>query len=77
VILHPGERLGAADLESLARGGAAPVVEAPSERERLRAALAAAGGDKRRAAETLGVPYRTVLRRVRELDLEGYPKYRS
>jgi hypothetical protein len=29
------------------------------------------------AAEILGMSYRTVLRKVREHDLEGVPKYRS
>jgi len=77
VILHPGERLGTGELEALAHGGAAPTRPPDDERERLRAALLAANGDKRRAAEALGWPYRTVLRRVRELDLEGFPKYRS
>ena len=30
-----------------------------------------------RAAEILGTSYRTLQRRVRELDLEGYPRYRD
>ncbi|MCB9377859.1 MAG: sigma-54-dependent Fis family transcriptional regulator [Holophagales bacterium] len=77
VILHPGERLGAAELEALARGGAVPAGPPDEERERLRAALLATNGDKRRAADALGWTYRTMLRRVRELDLEGYPKYRT
>ena len=44
---------------------------------RLREALKAADGDKREAAERLGISYRTLQRRIRELDLEGYPRYRS
>jgi DNA-binding NtrC family response regulator len=71
-VLCEGSLLRAADLapllQPLAGGG---------ERERLRQALAEAGGDKRRAAELLGVSYRTLLRRVKEHDLEGYPRYRD
>ena len=72
IILAEDRRLTAADLSSLL--AAAPV---PSERQRLRQALRRAEGDKRRAAEMLGVSYRTLQRKVRELDLEGYPKYRD
>jgi DNA-binding NtrC family response regulator len=71
-ILHPGERLD--------EGALAPLLSRPDgegERERVREALRAADGDKRRAAELLGVSYRTMQRRVRELDLEGYPRYRD
>jgi len=75
VILHPGERLGAAAVEALLAQSAAG--EAAGELERLRAALAASGGDKRRAAEALGWSYRKVLARVREHDLEGFPRYRG
>jgi DNA-binding NtrC family response regulator len=73
VILHPGERLGAREIEALLSPARAPSTEA----ERVREALAAAGGDRRRAAEALGVSYRTLLRRIRDLDLGGYPDYRS
>ncbi len=48
----------------------------PSERERLRQALVANQGDKKVVAAELGLPYRTVVRRIRELDLEGVPRYR-
>jgi|HubBroStandDraft_3_1064219.scaffolds.fasta_scaffold05058_3 DNA-binding NtrC family response regulator len=60
-------------------GGAeeAPPAAAPGERERLRQALIASAGDKRRAAELAGISYRTLLRKVREHDLEGVPKYRA
>jgi len=74
VILHPGERLGAAEVEALLAQSAAG--EAPTERERLRAALEAAGGDKRRAAAALGWSYRKALAKVKEFDLEGFPNYR-
>jgi DNA-binding NtrC family response regulator len=73
VILHPGERLGEAGIAALLAPAAAPADEA----ERVRAALVAAGGDRRRAAEALGVSYRTLLRRIRELDLGGFPEYRT
>jgi len=77
VILHAGERLGRGVVDELT-GGAAEAAAAPAaERERLRAALAAARGDKRRAAEALGISYRALLARVREHDLEGYPRYRD
>ncbi|MGH9465086.1 MAG: helix-turn-helix domain-containing protein, partial [Thermoanaerobaculia bacterium] len=48
-----------------------------SEADAVRDALRRAAGDKERAAEILGVSYRTLQRRVRELDLEGFPKYRD
>ena len=72
IILCEGSALRPADLRQIL----APDPE-PSERQRVRRALAEAEGDKRRAAEILGVSYRTLQRRVRELDLEGYPKYRD
>jgi DNA-binding NtrC family response regulator len=50
---------------------------APSERERLKEALVAAEGDKRRAADLLGMGYRLLLRKVKEHDLEGVPRYRQ
>jgi DNA-binding NtrC family response regulator len=76
VILHGGERLTPAALaELLAAGDDAG--EPRGERERLRTALRATGGDKRRAAAELGISYRTLLRRVRAHDLEGYPRYRG
>ncbi len=71
-ILAEGRRLSAPDLAPLLRpstGG--------GERDRLRQALRDAEGDKRRAAEILGWSYRTLLRRVKEHDLDGFPKYRS
>ncbi len=79
VILGNGGRLGVADLRTVLGSPAAAAGggETDPERARLRAALLACEGDKRRAAERLGISYRTLLRRVRELDLEGFPKYRS
>jgi two-component system, NtrC family, response regulator HydG len=48
-----------------------------SDADRLREALFATQGDKHRAAEMLGLSYRTVARRVKEHDLEGFPKWRK
>jgi DNA-binding NtrC family response regulator len=89
-ILAPGERLSAEQIARLlgrkgAREGASaghaagpPVEGAPEdERERLRRALRESGGDKRLAATALGMSYRTLLRRVEEYDLKGYPRYRE
>ena len=45
-------------------------------RQRVRAALREADGDKHDAARILGISYRTLQRRVKQFDLEGYPKYR-
>ena len=72
MILAEGPAIRAADLRSLLRP-----LAGSGERERIRQALTEAEGDKRQAAEILGMSYRTVLRKVREHDLEGVPKYRS
>jgi DNA-binding NtrC family response regulator len=48
-----------------------------AERDRLRQALIDAEGDKRDAAESLGMSYRALLKKVKEHDLEGVPRYRS
>jgi transcriptional regulator with GAF, ATPase, and Fis domain len=71
-ILSEGNRVGVDEL----RGILAPSLER-GERERLVAALTSAAGDKHRAAEALGWPYRKVLQKVKEHDLEGVPLYRS
>jgi DNA-binding NtrC family response regulator len=72
VILSPGDRVDAQALAPLLS------VAAPDdERARLRRALLDCDGDKVRAAKELGVSYRTLQRRVKELDLEGYPRYRD
>ena len=72
VIRTDGPRLGAADLESLlaAAGG-----RDESERDELRAALDRTGGDRKKAAELLGVSLRTLQRRIKQHELEGYPHY--
>jgi transcriptional regulator of acetoin/glycerol metabolism len=72
VILSDAESLGAPELKPLLRVGGTE-----QEEEELRQALSRTGGDKRAAAEILGVSYRTLQRRVKEHDLEGFPKYRS
>jgi DNA-binding NtrC family response regulator len=72
VILADGPALRATDLQPLLR----PLAGA-GERDRLRQALIEAAGDKRRAAELLGMSYRTLLRKVKEHDLEGVPQYRD
>ncbi len=69
-ILAAGPTLRAADLKSVLR-------PQRSERERIERALIAAGGDKQRASEALGMSYRSLQRKIQELDLEGVPKYRS
>jgi DNA-binding NtrC family response regulator len=72
IILGEGQRLTAAELRPLLSPGGGDV-----ERRRVRRALEAADGDKRQAAELLGMSYRTLLRRVAEFDLAGYPRYRD
>jgi DNA-binding NtrC family response regulator len=71
VILAEGPALRAADLRPLLHP-----LASPGDRERIRQALVAADGDKREAAESLGISYRALLRKVKEHDLEGVPKYR-
>ena len=72
MIVGEGPRLEATDLKTLlvAESGG-------SERQRICDALDQSVGDKHRAAEYLGMSYRTLLRRIREHDLAGYPEYRS
>ncbi len=71
VILSEGPRLTADEVEPLLGP-----LDGAGERERLRRALDESGGDRHRAAEILGVSYRTLMRRVRRHDLGGYPEYR-
>jgi DNA-binding NtrC family response regulator len=71
LILDDNGVVDAGDLEHVLR----PTTEAEEE-ERVRAALKEADGDKHGAARILGVSYRTLQRRVKQYDLEGYPKYR-
>jgi DNA-binding NtrC family response regulator len=80
VILCDGPQLLPADLAPLLGAAPAPFSAAASlahgERDRLRQALIEVDGDKRRAAGLLGLSYRALLRKVKEHDLEGVPKYR-
>ncbi len=80
LILTEGPALLTADVEALlypaAAAASSPASHAADEGERVRQALIAADGDKRRAAKSLGMSYRTLLRKVREHDLGGVPRYR-
>jgi DNA-binding NtrC family response regulator len=71
VILSEGPRLGVANLKEVMGESTMD-----ADREGVRAALIATDGNKRKAAENLGISYRTLLRRVKQHDLEGVPKYR-
>jgi DNA-binding NtrC family response regulator len=77
LILGEREVLEARDLEP--HLGAQPEDDGggEDERRRIRQALLETAGDKRRAAELLGTSYRTLQRKIRALDLEGYPAYRD
>ncbi|HEV8577466.1 MAG TPA: sigma-54 dependent transcriptional regulator [Thermoanaerobaculia bacterium] len=72
VILSEGPAIRVSDLRQLLR----PLAGA-GERDRLKQALTAADGDKRRAAGILGMSYRALLRKIKEHDLEGVPRYRE
>jgi DNA-binding NtrC family response regulator len=74
LILAEGPALRTGDVEALLRPPTSP--DTTGEREEVRQALIQTEGDKRRAAEILGMSYRTLLRKVREHDLSGVPKYR-
>jgi DNA-binding NtrC family response regulator len=69
-ILHPSARLGVAEIREAMLGAE------QGEKQEVEDALEQTGGDKRRAAELLGTSYRTLLRKVRQYDLEGFPRYR-
>jgi len=74
VILDESGRLSGSDFARLLPRETGP--EKPEE-ERLRSALLASDGDKQQAAAELGWSYRTLQRKVRQYDLQGFPKYRS
>ena len=48
-----------------------------SDRQMICDALIEAEGDRHKAAESLGISYRTLQRRVKEHDLGGFPEYRE
>ena len=75
VILAEGPVLRGVDLRPLLH----PLVSAGAagERERVRQALVDTNGDKKKAADLLGMSYRTLQRKVKEHDLEGVPRYRE
>ncbi|HMB54931.1 MAG TPA: sigma-54 dependent transcriptional regulator [Thermoanaerobaculia bacterium] len=77
VILADGPRIGVGDVEPLLGATGGGEGNGPGERERVRQALVDADGDKEKAAELLGVSYRTLQRRVKAYDLEGVPRYRG
>jgi DNA-binding NtrC family response regulator len=72
VILSDGPALRAADLRPLLH-----LLSPSGERDRVRQALVDTGGDKKKAADLLGMSYRTLQRKVKEHDLEGVPRYRE
>jgi DNA-binding NtrC family response regulator len=71
-ILADGTTVTGADLDGLLSESGRR-----DELERLRQALRDTDGNKREAAELLGMGYSTLLKRIKEHDLEGYPKYRG
>jgi DNA-binding NtrC family response regulator len=72
VILADGPALRAADLRPLLH-----LLSPAGEKDRVRQALIDTGGDKKKAADLLGMSYRTFQRKVKEHDLEGVPRYRE
>jgi DNA-binding NtrC family response regulator len=76
LILAESPELRPADLLPLLGATAASRSLPSGERDRVRQALIEVEGDKRRAADLLGISYRALLRKVKEHDLEGVPKYR-
>ncbi len=72
LIVGEGPRLDKPELLQLLTAAGAKTA-----RQQIREALVEADGDKRLAAEILGVSYRTLQRRVKEHDLQGYPHYRE
>ncbi len=71
-ILAEGPAVSAADLRSLLSQ-----TDHRDELAMLRQALRETDGDKKEAARLLEISYSTLLRRVKEHDLEGFPKYRN
>jgi len=72
LILNEGSTLRVSDLRGVLEPLAGDVAL-----EELRQALLETNGDKRQAAELLGVSFRTLQRRIKQHGLEGFPRYRS
>ncbi|MDX1382517.1 MAG: sigma-54 dependent transcriptional regulator [Thermoanaerobaculia bacterium] len=72
LILNEGGSISASEVEDILAPAAAE-----DEERAVRDALVRADGDKREAASLLGVSYRTLQRRIKAFDLEGFPKYRK
>lgn len=71
MIVGEGPRLDAAELKPLLVTSGDK-----TDRQRLCDALLEAEGDRHKAAEILGISYRTLQRRVKKHDLGGFPEYR-
>ncbi len=71
VILAEGNALGGPEIRALIAGSAPR-----DDVARLKHALREVDGDKKAAARLLDLSYSTLQRRIKEHDLEGYPKYR-
>jgi DNA-binding NtrC family response regulator len=72
MIVGEGPRLDAAELKQLLS-----TLGGKSDRQMICDALIEAEGDRHKAAESLGISYRTLQRRVKEHDLGGFPEYRE
>jgi len=72
MIVSDRPRLGAADLRPLLSA-----LGAGGDRQRICEALTEADGNKRQAADILGISYRTLQRRIKQFDLGGFPEYRK
>lgn len=72
MIIGEGPRLDSGELKQLL-----PTGGGKTDRQMICDALTAAAGDRRKAAEILGISYRTLQRRVKEHDLGGFPEYRE
>lgn len=80
VILAEDDRLGVQDLSHLLPSNGERTsgnTFENSERERIRDALRHTNGEKKAAAKELQMSYRTLQRKIRHFDLEGFPKYRD
>ncbi|MEE8524693.1 MAG: sigma-54 dependent transcriptional regulator [Thermoanaerobaculia bacterium] len=77
LILSEREVLDARDLEPHLGAAESGDGGGEDERRRIRQALLETAGDKHRAAARLKTSYRTLQRKIRALDLEGFPKYRD